>query len=108
MFICVANAKVVEDRREHQVAVDMCPQSWGDGTRDIAIGGEKCAEPVVGELSGLGKAVHAFADFGVNVPIVDLAFEFVERNNGWREQMGGDAYVLVVGKVTAEVKILQV
>jgi hypothetical protein len=86
----------------------MCPQAWSDGTRDIAIGGQKFAEFVVGELSGLGKAVHAFSGFGLNVPIVDFVFEFIERNNGWREHMGGDAYVLVVGKVTAEVKILQV
>jgi hypothetical protein len=86
----------------------MCPQAWSDEARDIAIGGQKFAASVVGKLFGLGKAVYAFSDLGVNVPIVDFVFEFVDCNNGWREHMGGDAYVLVVGKVTAEVKILQV
>jgi hypothetical protein len=34
-------------------------------------------ESIVGELAGLGKAVHAFADFDKNVSVVDGMLELV-------------------------------
>jgi hypothetical protein len=62
----IAYAEIVHHERENDIACEMLPQAWSNGTRDIAMGLEKLAKIVVGEASSLGKSVHATTDFNKN------------------------------------------
>ena len=63
-------------------------------------------ELVIGNAAGLREAVHATADFDINVPIVDEAAEIVEVEDVGRDCSDGNAHVFVAvfqGRVQVEI-----
>ncbi len=67
----VANAKVVHNKTEHDVARVMPPKAVREWERCVPVGLEEGNELVVGDASGLWQSVHATADFDVDVSIVE-------------------------------------
>jgi len=65
---------------------------------------------VIGNAPGLGKAVHAFADFHIDVAFVDKVVELVMVHDLRGDGRHRDAHVSVVGRLHggAKVKILEV
>jgi hypothetical protein len=62
--------KVVNYEREHDVACDVSEEAWGVGALDVAVCAEVPDKTSLAELAGLGKAVHAFPDFEIDVLVV--------------------------------------
>ena len=59
----VLDAKIVDDQREHNGQVGVCPERRRAGDGGTAMLGEKKSETVVGNDAGLLEAGHAFSDF---------------------------------------------
>jgi len=49
----VFDAKVIDDKREHQITGIMFPQSGGNGNRGVAMWGEESNQAVAGNSAGL-------------------------------------------------------
>jgi hypothetical protein len=65
--------------------------------------GEMLDEYIVGELSGLGKTIHAFADFNENEFVMDEVLELVTLHEaGWND-VDGDSHILVLVHGSVEV-----
>ena len=105
LFVCVTDAKVVDDKGEHQVAVCMFPETRGDGAWDVSKRMEELTQAIIGELASLGKTVHSLAHFSINIAIGNFAFKVVEFYNGRRDHVHGYADVFIIGEVAAVVEI---
>ena len=62
----VLDAIIVNNQREHNGQLDVCPERLcvGDGSIDVL--GKMQSEAVVGDYAGLLEAGHAFSDFKVD------------------------------------------
>ncbi len=74
-MICVclfgeAYSKVVHYERKHDVACNVSEETRGVGALDVAVCAEMPDKTSLAELAGLGKAVHAFSDFKIDVLVV--------------------------------------
>jgi hypothetical protein len=70
--------------------------------------GEKFDKTVICKLAGLRESIHAFADFGVDVSVMDEGFEVVELYDGVRQEVQRDSDVLEIWKIATKVEIFQV
>jgi hypothetical protein len=73
---------------------DNGPGSMGEKTERVLCGyatefREMLHESIVGELAGFGKTVHAFADFDVNVSVVDEVLVLVLLHEAGRNDFDG-------------------
>ena len=59
----VLDAKIIDDHREHNGQVGVCPEQRRVGGRGIAVLGDMQSEAVVGDDAGLLEAGHNFSDF---------------------------------------------
>ena len=71
----------------------MAEEAWGVGLLVVAMFAKSFLEEFVGKDTGLGKAIHAFADFNVDVVLVNLLLQLIMVNDVWWEQ--GDRHVHV-------------
>jgi hypothetical protein len=85
------------------------PEARGNCCAGYVAGrGKEFAEAVVGQLAGLQEAVHAFANLGIYVAVIDFRFEVIEGDDLGRQHEGRDADVFVHFKVATQEEILEV
>jgi hypothetical protein len=70
-FVSVFDTKVINNESKNDVTCVVFPQAGGDGCRGIAIGCKEGSEAVISNLTSLRKAVHAAANFNINVVVMD-------------------------------------
>jgi hypothetical protein len=76
-FVSISYAKVVDDKSEHQVAVEMFSQAGGDRAWYISKWVEKFSEAIVCKLACLREPVHSLTHFSVDVTIRNVVFKLV-------------------------------
>ena len=74
----------------------------------IALLRHMCFEAFVSDEAGVGKTVHAFADFDINVAVVDERVKVVLLHDDFGNLLDGDAHVLVSGHGRTEVKVFEI
>jgi hypothetical protein len=104
-FSFVFNAEVVDDEGELDGAPGVFPEALHEGGLVVAVFRQTFGEKVVGELAGLGQAVHAFVDADVYVAIVGEGLEVVRIYDFLWDEDKGNAHVFgsVHGRVEVEV-----
>ena len=65
-------------------------------------------ETVVGNLSGVCESIHAFANFHIDVILVDFVFELILMHNGCWNILDGDAHVFILRHRGVQVQIFDV
>ena len=73
----VSDGKVIHDQGKADVPSGVLPQAGCVGTRMVAMWQKEFLEVVIGNVTGLREAVHAFANFHIDVTIVDEVMEVV-------------------------------
>ena len=74
----------------------------------VAGRGKLSNELVVGEASGLWKAVHPLADFDIHKAVVEEGLQVVLFDDCVGEEPDGNAHVFVAFHWCTEVKILEI
>ena len=95
-FVGVFNTEVVDHKGEGKGAGGVFPQAGSERNRCVPMRCQVLDEAVVGDAAGLGKAVHAFPNFDVDVSIVDKGGEVVLGHDGVGDDGDWDAHVGVV------------
>jgi hypothetical protein len=77
VFTNVFDAKVVDNKGELDGTGLVFPKAWCVVGWDVAECSQVFSQFVVGDDAGLGEAVRAFVDLGVNIPVVNEGEEVV-------------------------------
>lgn len=72
------------------------------------MGGKVGNKGIIGDLAGLGKTIHALADFDIYVAVVDERAEVVLVEDGFGDEGNGNHHVLIPVHGGIEVKIFDV
>ena len=92
----VFNTKIINNQRESEWTGVVLPKAWRDRDRGITEGRKELGQAIVGDFSGLREAIHAFANFNLDIVIVNEVSEFVFFKNSIRDAPDWDAHVLVI------------
>ena len=65
-------------------------------------------EVFFGKLAFLGESVHPFLRLNVDLSLGYLGFDGVEVDDGWRQEMNGNAGVIIICEVDAKIEVFQV
>jgi hypothetical protein len=106
----VSYAKVIDDKAEHYFSSVVPKEARGIGTLRVAIFVEVLDQSGLAELASLGKAVHAFPYFKVDVVVVYKRGQVVLGDNSRGEFIDVDAKVFVSRrrKRCAEVEVCNI
>ncbi len=77
----ILNAKVINGKVKPDGVCCMAEQAWGVGLFEVAMFAKLFLEKFVGKDTSLGKAIHAFADFDVDVVLVKLLLQLIMVND---------------------------
>ena len=109
MFLAdIADEEVVDDKGESNGARLVNEETRSVTTLTVAAFVETFAEGIVGNASSLFETVHATADSDIHVTIVDFVVEVVVFHDAFRNDVGGNAHVLLAGETSAEEEIFEV
>ena len=108
VFPDVLDSKVVDDEGESDGSSAVAEEAGSVGGSKVAVGGEVLGEAFVCEDACLRKAVHAFADFGQDVVVVDEGLQLVLSHDVRWDIFDGDPNILVARHWCAEVEIFDV
>ena len=75
---------------------------------DVAMFGKVWNKFVIGDAAGLGKAVHAFVDFNIDIAFVDKGGKVVLLKDGLWDQGDREHHVFGTIEVGVQVEILNV
>ncbi len=67
MVTNILDAEIIDDEGEGDGACAVTKKTWSIGGGKVAVSNRVFYEAKVGKNAGLGKAIHAFADFGHGV-----------------------------------------
>eukprot|EP00980_Cylindrotheca_fusiformis_P014017 scaffold3668_cov97-Cylindrotheca_fusiformis.AAC.1 len=82
----VLDGEIVDNQREDEVFAGVFPKAGCVAALEIAVGFESFFEEHVGELAGLGKAVHSFVDADINEVVGEFGSQVVFFHDlGWYE-----------------------
>jgi len=73
----VSDGKVIHNQGKVDVPSGVSPQAGCVRTWMVAMWQKEFLEVVIGNATGLREAVHAFANFHIDVPIVDEVMKVV-------------------------------
>ena len=104
----VVYPEVVDDESECDWSCAVAEETWGVSGGVVAVGCEVLREAIVCEDSGLGEAIHAFADFGHDVVVVDKGSKVILDHDVGGNVLDGDADVFVLCHWCAKIKIFDV
>ena len=108
VFSDVFYSKVVDDEGESDGSRSVSKEAGSVGSGDVAVGAEVLGKALIGEDAGLRKAVHAFADFGHDVVVVDEGSQLVLLHDVRWDIFDRDADVFVLCHWCAEVEVFYV
>ena len=91
----VLDAKIVDNQRENNSQVRVCPEQRRAGGGGIALLGEMQSEAVVGDDAGLLEAGNAFSDFEVDPAVQGKCTKVVLCDDLVRDGVEGQTHVLV-------------
>ncbi len=81
-MVGVLDGKVIHNQGKADVPSGVPPQAWCVVTWMVAIGQKEFLKVVIGDAAGLREAVHAFANFHIDVTIVDEVMKVVVLHGG--------------------------
>jgi len=89
LLVGVFDSKVIDYQGKCNCSCGMVSEARSDGAWCIAMGLQELLELLIGQKTGLGKAVHATLDFDIYMAIVDQGMELVMvhdviRDGAWR------------------------
>ena len=77
LFVAVLDAKIIHYKDKGEVASVVFPEPGCVSAFIVAVSSKAFAKEIVGKDTGLWKAVHTFAYFGVYPTVVDEVVEIV-------------------------------
>ena len=107
-FVDVFDTKIINNQHEGKVVQSMFPQAQGDWHWSEPMWGKEFGEAVIGNVAGLGEPIHAFADFNVDVLVVDERGEIILLHDGDGDDGDWYLHVFVFIHGSVEVKVFDV
>jgi len=104
----VFDTKIINDEAKGNRACNMAEQTRGVFCLNVTMLGKVGNKLVVGNSASLGEAIHAAADFNVDVIIVDKGRQVVVIKNGLGDIADVDPHVLIMRHGRVEIKILDI
>ena len=99
------DAEVVDDEGEENGASVVPPESRGVAGGGVAVLGEVDGEAFIGQLAGLGKAIHPLPDFNQDVTVVHKWCKVVLGHYAGRDGPNRDSHVFVPLHGSVEVEV---
>ena len=91
----IANAEIVHDESEHDVACVVFEEAWSISALGVAMASKVVHESNLREAAGLWKSVHALANFEVNKAAMFHAVEVASAHDFLGNHFERDAKILI-------------